>query len=211
MLVNDLLDLAKLEAGKMTFDFEHEDMVGTVDAVVDEFGSLLSEKSMRVEFDRPPSPIKAEVDQLRMMQVVRNLVNNAIKFSPPSRAVNVGLGRDDVSATLTVRDHGEGIPEAELDAIFDKFIQSSTTRSGAGGTGLGLSICTEIVRGHGGTIRAANHPEGGAVFTVTIPLSRSVPLGAGDASINIELGAISPDDEPEPVDRRRPTSKECLT
>ena len=187
-LVNDLLDLAKFEAGKMTFDFAPADLAAAVEAVYDEFGSLLSERSVKVAFDRPPSPVTAEVDLLRMMQVVRNLVNNAIKFSPADAAIDVSLGRDDLAATLRVRDRGPGIPPAELGAIFEKFNQSSATRSGAGGTGLGLSICTEIVHAHGGTIAANNHPGGGAVFTVRLPLRRGEPVAPPDAALNIDLG-----------------------
>ena len=72
---------------------------------------------------------------------------------------------------FTLRDHGPGIPESELEAIFDKFIQSSKTKSGAGGTGLGLAICREIIQGHDGKIWASNAPDGGAIFHFILPLS----------------------------------------
>ena len=96
-------------------------------------------------------------------------------FDPAVLDVRVpsDVWRDAVGlARLRVRDHGDGIPPDELEAVFDKFIQSSKTKSGAGGTGLGLSICREIVDWHQGRIWAQNHPEAGAVFTVELPLSR---------------------------------------
>ena len=206
MLVNDLLDLAKLEAGKMTFEFEKADLAALVDAVVDEFASLLSEKGMGVSFEKPASPILAEADGTRFMQVVRNLLNNAIKFSPADAMVEVSLTRDDTHATLRVRDRGDGIPEAELGAIFDKFIQSSKTKSGAGGTGLGLSICTEIVKGHRGRIWAENHPEGGAMFCVVFPLKRdNAPRpDERNAAYNVELPDPEPDETDQPTEPASP-------
>ncbi len=193
MLVNDLLDLAKLEAGKMTFDFERVDVCALADAVADEFSSLLSEKQMKVLLERPDSPIHAEVDGTRVMQVIRNLLNNAIKFSPTQAHVDLAISRDDTHLSLSVRDHGEGIPPDEVAAIFDKFIQSSKTKSGAGGTGLGLSICTEIVRGHNGRIWAENAPDGGAIFKVLIPLTRdpaaATPSRERKADLNVDLPA----------------------
>ena len=97
-------------------------------------------------------------------------MGNAIKFSPPDEAVEVTLDHSPEGAIrVMVRDHGPGVPEEELKLIFDKFIQSSKTKSGAGGTGLGLAITAEIVKGHGGRVWAQNHPGGGAVFTVELP------------------------------------------
>jgi len=211
LLVNDLLDLAKLEAGKMTLDISSTDLTTLIDAVVDEFSSLLSERSLGVRFDHPDASIMAEVDGIRVMQVVRNLLNNAIKFSPADGWVDVALRRDDTHAWIGVRDHGQGIPPDELETIFDKFIQSSKTRSGAGGTGLGLSICTEIVATHGGRIWAENHPEGGAVFNVSLPLRRadaqSTPPEARDAERNVDLGQASDAPEAHAVSQRKEPSQ----
>ena len=169
-LVNDLLDIAKLESGKMEFEFDTHDLAKLVNAVVDEHLSLVSERGIKVRFTPPARPLEAHVDQRKLMQVVRNLMGNAIKFSPAGGAVEVWLVRSEAGPVrITVRDHGPGVPEDELKLIFDKFIQSSKTKSGAGGTGLGLAITTEIVKGHGGRVWAENHPDGGAVFTVELP------------------------------------------
>ena len=79
------------------------------------------------------------------------------------------------TARVTVRDHGVGVPEEELEDIFDKFVQSTRTKTGAGGTGLGLSICREIVAAHGGWIRAESHPNYGGVFSFGIPVKAASP------------------------------------
>jgi len=173
ILINDLLDLAKLESEHMTFDFERADLVTAISSVADEFTSLLSERNLKVRFDPPVDQIPAEIDQHKIMQVVRNLLNNAIKFTPEAGFIEIQLHRDDQSATVTIRDSGCGVPDEELDNIFDKFIQSSKTKSGAGGTGLGLSICRQIIDGHHGTIWAENHPERGAMFCFRIPLKQA--------------------------------------
>ena len=96
-----------------------------------------------------------------------------------------------------VRDHGVGIPEAELETIFDQFVQSSRTKTGAGGTGLGLAICREIVTAHQGRIWAENRPEGGAALFFTLPLQ--VPDETGTVSGDAEAADTrSSDDHPSP-------------
>jgi signal transduction histidine kinase len=104
---------------------------------------------------------------------VQNLLSNAIKFSPPGGTItlsyrDVMLGTHEALA-IDIRDEGVGIPPGEEKRIFDKFVQSSATKTGAGGTGLGLAITQEIVIGHHGTITARNHPNGGAEFELRIP------------------------------------------
>jgi signal transduction histidine kinase len=108
--------------------------------------------------------------------VVRNLLSNAVKFSPPVGMIYLSCTADENAVHVSVRDQGPGIPEGELEKIFEKFVQSSATTTGAGGTGLGLAICRQIVKDHGGRIWARNAPEGGALFQFWIQRTRS----AGD-------------------------------
>ena len=113
------------------------------------------------------------IDTQQFHHAIQNLLANAIKFSQNDGTITVGfsdamIGRREALA-LSVRDHGIGIPPGEEERIFDKFVQSSATKTGAGGTGLGLAITLEIIRGHNGTITARNHPEGGALFEIRIP------------------------------------------
>ena len=111
------------------------------------------------------------LDGTRTLQVLRNLLSNALKVSPQGGTIELSLSTGEDSVLVTVSDQGTGIPEEELDTIFGEFVQSSKTKLKAGGTGLGLSICREIITAHGGRIWAENRPEGGAVFCCGLPLA----------------------------------------
>lgn len=103
-------------------------------------------------------------------QIIYNLTDNAVKYSPPRSAVLVTLAREGEQVVLTVEDNGAGIPEEDLPRIFERFYRVDKARSrAAGGTGLGLSIVSDTVRRRGGTVEAGNRPGGGAVFTVRWP------------------------------------------
>lgn len=181
-LLNDLLDLSKLEAGMMHIEPREQDLLPIIREAVTECESWAAKRGIRVAMELMEDSMPAAVDALRIGQVIRNLLSNAIKFSPENGVVTVRIGFDALprgrragdphetpATTLSVTDHGIGIPEGELEHIFDKFVQSSKTKTGAGGTGLGLSICREIVLAHRGRIVACNNPDGGATFTVTLP------------------------------------------
>lgn len=168
-LVNNLLDLAKLESGRMTFDFQPTRFCTLIAKVADEFASLLSERDLSIRYSESDADAMATVDRSKIMQVVRNLVSNAVKFSPKGGAIELGVVQDQDLLRVTVTDQGEGIPDDELEAIFEKFVQSSKTKSGAGGTGLGLPICRQIIAAHNGRVWAENRAQGGAVLTFEIP------------------------------------------
>ena len=181
-LLNDVLDLAKLEAGKMTFSFQPADLNVLLATVIDEFSSLTSERHVTIEYAVPEFDTVVILDPVRVMQVLRNLLSNAVKFSREYSTITIRAERSGDTLKVHVSDQGMGVPEAELDAIFDKFVQSSKTRSGAGGTGLGLAICREIITAHQGTISAQNRAEGGAQFTFELPL-RHEPERRLDTSV----------------------------
>ena len=179
-LLNDLLDLSKLESGRMSYDMARNDLRGVVATVMAELEAFARDRQVEIRTEHDGDDLTGWFDASRLAQVVRNLLSNAVKFSPAGSVVTVSLAgtpaaiavADTDGATglvLTVRDRGVGIPEAELEAVFDKFVQSSKTKSGAGGTGLGLAITREIVQQHGGCVWARNHPEGGAEFVVVLP------------------------------------------
>jgi PAS domain S-box-containing protein len=193
-LLNDLLDLSKLEAGKMSFSMRATDVRTLASDVVAELSEVARAKSITLELQQPATPAMAWCDPERIGQVLRNLLSNAIRFTPEGHTVSMVLdgaapaaqergapasGLDELQ--VCVCDQGIGIPEDELDSIFDHFIQSSRTRTGGGGTGLGLSICREIVEHHQGRIWAGNNPAGGAF--VSFVLRRSAPVLARDPQI----------------------------
>jgi signal transduction histidine kinase len=176
-LLNDLLDLSKLEAGKMRYEMADSDVLAVVHAVLDEYAALARSRQLTVEIHSRAGENQVWCDAGRIGQVVRNLLSNAIKFSPQGGRIALLLedamhdGRP--ALALSVSDEGAGIPEAELEQVFDKFVQSSKTRSGAGGTGLGLSICRQIVEDHGGRIWAGNNAARGARIVFLLPRAAS--------------------------------------
>ena len=173
-LLNDLLDLAKLQSGKMIFKFNECDLNVLTATVIDEFKSLVSEQRIDIQYVNTDSDCSIIVDPTKIMQVLRNLLSNAIKFSPNDGIIMVELKHRQHCLQVSVMDYGIGIPEKELETVFDKFIQSSKTKTGAGGTGLGLSICREIMTAHKGRIWAENNPEGGAIFRFELPVNAQV-------------------------------------
>ncbi len=176
-LLNELLDLSKMEAGKMTFHFEQKNIPVLVENVLVEVRSLLEKKFLQVRQVIETEDVVVRADGQRIIQVIMNLMSNAIKFSPDSKTITlryfdtfiVEKGETIPALGVSVADEGIGIPEAELEAVFDKFTQSSRTKTGAGGTGLGLAICREIIDAHKGRLWASNASEGGGVFTFLLP------------------------------------------
>jgi PAS domain S-box-containing protein len=168
-LLNALLDLAKLESGKMVFEFQKSNLCTLMAEVQEELGALLAERDLRLLLDTPSDPVALVVAPVELLQVLRNLVSNAIKFSPSGGTITLSLHPGAQEVMITVSDQGPGIPERECELIFDKFVQSSTTQTGAGGTGLGLAICREIIKVHHGRIWAGNRPEGGSIISFTLP------------------------------------------
>jgi len=162
--------VAKIESSVGTFDLERTDLRGLIQPVLRELMPLMDRRQLRLDVDLPSQPLAAQVDPLRFQQVMRNVLANAIKFSPDGGVLSVHAELlPDGESHIAVADQGPGIPSAELDKIFEAFVQSSQTKDGSGGTGLGLAICRKIVEVHGGRISAANLPTGGAIFHIYLP------------------------------------------
>jgi len=187
VLLNDLLDVAKLEAGKMTYDMGRCDVREVLRAALQELSALAGSRNVALVLEPYTCDPHAWCDAVRTGQVVRNLLSNAIKFSPAGGRVRLSLedaGADDAPELLvSVCDDGPGIPEDELESIFDKFVQSTKTKSGAGGTGLGLAICQRIVLDHGGHVWAENLDGRGARFAFILPRAARAPRPVPDPAI----------------------------
>ena len=168
-ILNDLLDLSKLKAGKMVYDYTNTDLSKIIHLAVKEFNAMRDEKCISLKIDAPSElNVKADKDKLR--QVLRNIISNAIKFSPEKTSIEIQLNENNENILLAIKDQGPGIPDNEIQDIFSPFIQSSKTRSKAGGTGLGLAICKEIIEsGHQGSIEARNNSDVGTTFVITLP------------------------------------------
>ncbi|MCV2364912.1 PAS domain S-box protein [Paucibacter sp. DJ1R-11] len=175
-LVNDLLDVSKIESAVGTFDLERCDLRGLIQGVMRELEPLMARRTLRLSLRQPATPLAAKVDPLRFQQVIRNVMANAIKFSPEGGALDVRAALTPQGEVhITVADQGPGIPQKELEKIFDAFVQSSQTKDGSGGTGLGLAICRKIIEVHGGRIYAENRVDDGsdnpgAIFHIYLPL-----------------------------------------
>ena len=169
-LVNDLLDVAKLESAVGTIHVERTDLRSLIRPVVRELEPQQQQKLIDLRLELDDTPLIAKADPVRFQQVVRNVLANAIKFSPIGGRIDV-QGRIDEQGDIciAVSDQGPGIPPQELDKIFQPFVQSSKTRNGSGGTGLGLAICRKIIDAMDGTIAASNRTEGGSLFRITLP------------------------------------------
>ena len=166
-LVGQLLDISRLESGKLQVEPEQLDVALLVEQVVDI--ARTSAERHTIELEAPPS-LEIHADQLRVEQVLTNLLDNAVKYSPHGGVIEVRLRRTDDEAELSVRDHGLGIPPDKREAIFERFYQahSSGHRSGLG---LGLYICRQIVEMHRGSIHAEFPADGGSRFVVRLPLA----------------------------------------
>ncbi len=182
LLLNDLLDLSKLEAGQMKLHVSNCNLNQSILAITEEYSTLLVEKRIEIKVHQENSvPTEVQCDAERMTQVLHNFISNAFKFSPKDSAINITLDSSSLSIDnknipaikVDVSDEGMGIPDNETEAIFDQFVQSSKTKTGTGGTGLGLAICKEIVTLHQGKIYAKNNKEKGATVSFIIPLKQT--------------------------------------
>ncbi|GII00090.1 ATP-binding protein [Planobispora takensis] len=172
-LVDDLLDLARMNAGGIGVDLRPLSLTGLLNEAVDDHRPAAEAKQLTLTSDLAP-PLRLHADPVRLRQMLDNLLSNAIKYTPQGGKITVsaGLGErcGETAVTLTVADTGIGIPAEQYDRLFTRFFRASTAReAGIKGTGLGLAVTRAIVKAHGGTISAAPREGGGTVFTVCLP------------------------------------------
>ncbi len=169
-LVNSLLDLSKLEAGIATFHFIKADLSPLIARVIREIEPLAEAKRIRITKDFQESPY-VTMDVERVLQVLRNIIGNALKFTPQGGAVEISLRAVNGGAGVSVTDTGPGIPEEQTAIIFDKFRQAVHAGSRKiQGTGLGLAIVKHIVQAHGGRVWVESTAGRGSTFRFTLPV-----------------------------------------
>lgn len=171
-LVNDLLDIDRLESGKAELHLHDVDLGILVMVAVEQHQPYAENAGVRLIADLPPAPIWVKLDRNRMLQVLANLISNAVKFSPSGESVIVRLRADLAQARISVIDHGPGIPEEFRSQLFERFTQhdSSTSRVQQG-TGLGLTISKSIMEQLGGSIELDPTTAKGATFHVDLPIT----------------------------------------
>lgn len=169
-LINDVLDLSKLEVGRMQLELELTDLNKLISDCIAEQQQRLEDSKISVEVKSEKTDIRVNADTKRIFQVVTNLLSNAIKFSLQQSKVVISLENRSNTVTFSITDSGVGIPEQDLESIFEPFSQSRNQDDvKQAGTGLGLSICKEIIELHNGKIWAENNKDGGAIITFTLP------------------------------------------
>jgi two-component system sensor histidine kinase KdpD len=171
-LVGNLLDMTRIEAGALKVRRELCDVQDLIGAAVEQLDRRLDDRPVTI--DVPPDMPLVSMDFVLMEQVLVNLVDNAIKYSPPDAPIEVSARTTGGQAYLEVADRGDKIPVEDLERVFDKFYRVGHPGR-VSGTGLGLSICRGIVEAHGGRVWAANREGGGTVLTVSLPLNGFPP------------------------------------
>jgi len=187
-LVNDLLDLSKLDAGKLQAAPTAGDLAGHVRLTLANFETVAEQRGIRLQLEAP-SQLPAEYDPDMLTRILGNLLSNALKFTPAGGVVRCTLTTRDADVVLEVGDSGPGIPEDQREAVFERFrqVDGQATRR-VGGTGLGLPIVQEFAQLQGGYVGLGQAPEGGALFTVTLPLRE--PSGAAEQATADLRGAV---------------------
>jgi len=165
-LVNELLDLSRIESGAINLDPEPVEVA----ALVAEAASLLRTRTepLEVTVVFEGEPLTVEADRPSLLRVVSNLLDNAAKWSPQGGTIHVGCEDEGELVAIQVRDEGPGIPEQDLPRVFERFYKGEASRA-TSGVGLGLAIVKHLVRAHGGTATVESRPGEGASFTVRLP------------------------------------------
>jgi PAS domain S-box-containing protein len=169
MLIDDILDISKIELGELSFDFHLIDVRGFLEEVVRVMETYAKQHNVKLVLKRYCSDVYVNADHDRLMQVMYNLISNAVKFSPPDSKVIVSMACPDEGVRISVADSGPGIPEEFQDIIFNRFTQyDSSDSKRTGGTGLGLNIAKALVEKHNGEI-GFNTGEDGTTFYFILP------------------------------------------
>ena len=173
-LVDQLLDLSKLESGEVPLQLEPMPLAPVIDQVLSEFsvGRAVTDVAL---IDDVPDDLAVAADRERIHQVVFNLVDNAVRFTPPGGEVTIRAWREDERVQIEIHDTGVGVAPEHLPRVFERFYRADPARSrdDGGGTGIGLAIARSIVEGHGGRIAATSEPGRGATFTFDLPAAQA--------------------------------------
>ncbi len=165
-LVNNILDMAKLDAGAVQLNKQDTPLENIINKVLTQLQKRLAGRQLSVKL--PPSMPMLYADVLMIEQVLINLLENVLRYTPEQSPIEISAKTTETTVNITVADQGPGIPVGLEDKLFEKFyrVHPGVAQSGVG---LGLSICKAIVTAHGGSIYAQNRPEGGALFSFSLP------------------------------------------
>jgi len=194
-LINDILDIEKIESGKVVFDLQRVDVLALIEQAIEANRGFAESYGVAVRLDPGSAPAFVRADPDRLVQVITNLLSNAVKFSPRHQEVVVAIEPRTEIVRIKVRDHGSGIPEDFKPRIFEKFAQADASDARQkGGTGLGLSIVKQIVTLLGGSVGFENNPDGGATFHVDLPRWQLSSGADATAKSSVPLVLVCDDD-----------------
>ena len=176
-LVDELLDLSKVEAGELDLNLEQVDLAEVVRGAEVLVRGRARDAGVSLHLQRPAGPVLVDADALRLRQVVWNLLGNALKFTPPGSAVYIAIEADDRTARVRVEDSGPGISPEEQERIFEPYVQGSAAPEGSG---IGLALCRRLVSAHGGRLWVTSQPGAGATFCFELP--RRAAFGTAPAA-----------------------------
>ncbi|MFN2196521.1 MAG: ATP-binding protein [Anaerolineales bacterium] len=180
-LVNDLRTLAMADAGQLQLDFTPTNLAPQIERTIERFQPQADAKNIRLELTVGENIPEIYADPIRIEQILGNLVSNALRHTPDGGRISFELTTSGAQVRVQVRDSGPGIPAEALDLIFERFYRADRARSrAAGGSGLGLAIARQLALAHGGTLTARNHPQGGALFELVLPIQ---PESSGKAHL----------------------------
>ena len=173
-MINESTDMARIEPGKPNIRRSRLPVPDLISTSLHRMKTLLDGRPLKVQIQEDISPVDADPDMIGL--ALRQLLGNAVKYSPPETTIAISASQIEDTITICVRDHGSGIPPDELEAVFERFYRGKQTQESVAGTGMGLSIARDIVRAHHGKLRVQNTPEGGAQFSLTLPAFHEVRL-----------------------------------
>ena len=215
-LVNQMLDLSKLESGKLSLHYQQSDVVNFLNYIVESFHSLAENKDVHIHFLTDFETLTMDYDETRLQQVVANLLSNAVKFTPKGGNIYVSLSKQDNSLVLKVKDTGIGITEGSLPFIFDRFYQVDDTHTRHGeGTGIGLALTHELVKIMEGSITVKSQIGKSTEFVVTLPIHHISEMKmVTDETPQTERKAIEvmavPNEEPYSLDNQNTSIEKPL-
>jgi len=172
-LVEDLRTLALADAGQLKLELVQTDLQTLAGRVAERFRAQASTQQVDIQLSLVPGCPSILVDPTRIEQVLNNLLSNALRYTPSGGKIELSLKTDAQAVKITIHDNGPGISEQALPHIFERFFRADRSRNRSeGGSGLGLAIALQIAELHGGRLTADNAPQGGAVFTLSLPWAR---------------------------------------
>ena len=167
-MIDETVDMARIEPGKPRVRRRQLPVAKLIQSSVDRLKSLLDGRPLEIQIQEGIASVNADLDMMGL--ALRQLLGNAVKYSPPGSTIAISANQTDGTITVRVRDQGPGIPQDELESIFERFYRGSRARDSVPGTGMGLSVARDIINAHQGRLWAENRPEGGAQFSFSLPI-----------------------------------------